>query len=118
MEAAYALLVLRVLAGIGMLTHGIPKLRDLKGTSAWMRSIGFPSIAGPIAAGIETFASILLILGVFTPYAAALLLLNMLGALTHHIRAKQSFKQMEDAFLYAAIFATLVLAGGGAWQLV
>jgi putative oxidoreductase len=113
----YGLLVLRVLAGIGILTHGIPKLRDLKGTQAWMRSIGFPSVAGVIAAVVETVGGILLILGVATQWVALVLLLNMLGALIHHVQAKDSFNKMEDAYLYAVIFSVLVLAGGGAWEL-
>jgi putative oxidoreductase len=117
MNVAMGLLVLRVLAGIGILTHGIAKVRDLKGTQAWMRSIGFPSIAGIVAAFVETLGGILLILGVATQWVALALLINMFGALFYHLREKQSFKQMEDAYLYATIFLVLALAGGGAWQL-
>jgi putative oxidoreductase len=118
MDVAIGLFVLRVLAGIGILTHGIAKMRDLQGTQAWMRSIGFPSIAGVIAAVVETIGGILLVLGVATQWAALVLLLNMFGALFYHLRARQSFKQMEDAYLYAAIFLVILIAGGGAWELV
>ncbi len=118
MDVSVGLFALRVLAGIGILTHGIPKLRDLQGTQAWMRSIGFPPVAGIVAAVVETVGGILLILGVATQWVALVLLLNMLGAIFHHLQQKQTFKQMEDAYLYAVMFLVLLVAGGGRWELL
>ena len=112
----YGLFTLRVLAGIGIATHGIPKLMDLKGTMGWMKSIGLPSIAGVFAALLEGVGAFFLILGIATQIVATLLLLNMAGALFYHIKSKHSFKGMEDAYLYACIFITLSIAGGGAFS--
>ncbi len=113
----YGLLALRVLAGIGIMTHGIPKLRDLKATMGWMQSIGLPRIAGVFSAIVETVGGLLLIAGVATQVVAGVLLLNMLGALFYHVKSKHTFKGMEDAYLYAIIFGALALAGGGAFEL-
>ena len=113
----YGLLALRVLAGIGIMTHGIPKLRDLKSTMSWMQSIGLPRIAGVFSAIVETVGGLLLIVGVATQMVAGALLLNMLGALFYHLKAKHTFKGMEDAYLYAIIFFAIALAGGGKFEL-
>lgn len=113
----YGLLALRILAGIGIATHGIPKLQDLKGTMSWMRSIGLPGFAGVFAGIVETFGGLFLILGIATPIIALILLLNMAGALFYHLKSKHSFKGMEDAYLYASIFLAFTLIRGGALEL-
>ena len=120
MDTSLAITFLRVVAGLGLMTHGVPKLKNLAGTTAWMKGEGIPAPrASALFAGVtETFGGLLVALGIFTPYVAAVVALNLLGALTYHLFKRQAFKAMEDAVLYLALFIFFALVGGGAYQLI
>jgi putative oxidoreductase len=115
-----ALFILRVAAGAMLLTHGIPKLLHFTATVKWIRAqrIPLPYVSTVGVTGAETVGAILLILGVSTQWVALLLAGVMCVALLTHLRARDSFKQFEDAALYLVIFLTLAIAGGGAWTLL
>lgn len=120
MNTDLALFVLRVAAGAMLLTHGIPKLVHFTNTIKWIRSQGIPlpfiSTIGVTAA--ETIGALLIILGVYTQWVALIIAGSMAVAVLTHLRAKNTFKQMEDAALYLVIFVVLASAGGGAWTLI
>lgn len=120
MDTALGLTLLRVVAGLALITHGWPKLTNLKGTTAWMKSEGVPlsGLSALFAAVVETFGGALIALGVFVPYVAIIICLNLLGALVYHLSKKHAFKGMEDAVLFLAIFACLAIVGGGAYTLI
>ena len=117
---ALGLFILRVFTGAAILTHGIPKLLDFKGTLKWIQHEKFPlpvlSTIGVTLA--ETFGALLLILGVYTIYAGAVLAFSMLVAILFHIKKHDTWKQMEDAALYFVIFLVISIAGPGAWTLL
>lgn len=117
MNTDLALFVLRVAAGAMLLTHGIPKLLHFPKTVQWIRSQGIPVpfLSSAAVTAAETLGALLIILGVFTQWVALALVFSMSVAVLTHLKAKESFKQMEDAALYLAIFLTLAIAGGGAW---
>jgi len=114
-----ALLVLRMAAGIFMLTHGIGKLV--------MLFSGDPiQFADPIGLGqgpslfltvfAEVFCSVLLIFGVATRFAALPLLINMLVAVLV-IHSTDAFKVKELAMFYMAVYITIALAGAGKYSI-
>lgn len=109
-----AIVVLQVLTGLGLLAHGIPKLTNLKGTMQFTASQGFTQAAGLYAALVESVGAFLLIIGVFPRVMAALIALNMLGAMTSHWKNKDDFDGgWEPAYLYFSAAIVIVLAGAG-----
>lgn len=120
MNTDLALFILRVAAGAMLFTHGIPKLLRFKNTVQWIRSQGIPLpfLSTIAVTSAETIGAVLIILGVYTQWAALVLVGSMSVAVLTHLRAKESFKQMEDAALYLVIFLVLAIAGGGAWTLL
>ena len=110
-----AILLLRIVAGIFMLTHGIGKFELLIGGGP----IQFPDPFG-VGASIslfltvfaEVFCSLLLIFGLATRFAAAALLITMLvAAFVVHIN--DDFSKQELSLIYAAIYMVLLLAASG-----
>lgn len=112
------LLILRVVAGTFMLSHGWGKLFKLIGDDP----IKF---ADPIGVGVtaslaltvfsEVFCSILLILGTATRFAAIQLLITMLVA-AFIVHANDGFGKMELALLYGAMYLIITIAGAGKYS--
>lgn len=86
---AWGLLIIRAVIGLLFVGHGAQKLFGWfggygpKGTGGWMESVGIrPGVAMAVVAGaMEFVGGALLTLGLFTPAAAALIVLTMLGAI-------------------------------------
>lgn len=116
----WALLILRVVYGCIFLAHGWPKLKNLKTTAQNFQMMGFKPGAfwGTIAAVVETFGSLAIILGLGTQYVALALAFQML--VTTLWRMKNGQKLVGgfelDLILLAAglILATL---GAGSYSL-
>ena len=75
-QSNLALLVLRVVFGVGLAYHGYNKVfrgGRLAGTARWFASIGmrWPALQARAAAGTEIGAGLLFALGLLTPFAAA-----------------------------------------------
>ena len=114
-----ALLFIRIIAGSFMLTHGYGKFLMLTGE-------GPVQFADPIGIGVtatlalavlaEFICSILLILGIVTRLSAIPLLSTMLVA-AFIVHAPDPFMNKELPFLYASVFITILIAGGGKFSL-
>lgn len=80
-----AITVLRVILGFLFAAHGWQKFNDwtIPGTQEAFAQMGIPAaqVAAPLVAGLELAGGIALILGVLARVVAALLTLDMLGAL-------------------------------------
>ncbi|TJY66334.1 DoxX family protein [Arthrobacter sp. CAU 1506] len=112
--------VLRVVLGFLFAAHGWQKFNEwtVAGTQAAFGQMGIPAadIAAPIVAGLELGGGIALILGVLTRVVAALLTLNMIGALVLvHISAGVFVEAggYELVLLLGAAALTLALVGPG-----
>ncbi len=109
----WAELVLRVVAGVFMLTHGYGKLSSFSEKADF-----FPDplgIGSALSLGLATFAeffcAVLLIVGLFTRFVALNILITMLVAgLIFH--SADPFGKKELALLYAVIFLYFTVAGG------
>jgi len=124
-----AKLLLRLVLGVLILFHGWAKLRHgIGGIEAMLAVRGLPSfLAWGVYLG-EVVAPLLLILGVYTRLAAALILVNMLVALflahSGHFTAFTSSGgwrlELQAMFLVAALAVLLQGAGrhalGGRWN--
>ncbi|KPM31226.1 DoxX family protein [Croceitalea dokdonensis DOKDO 023] len=113
------LLLLRVAAGIFMLTHGLGKLDRLFGDEViqFADPLGVGATASlALTVFAEVFCSILLILGLGTRLAAIPLLITMLvAALIVH--SNDGFGRQELGLLYAVNYITLLVLGAGKYSL-
>lgn len=108
------LLLLRWMVGVFMLTHGIPKMMNFDALSQT-----FPSVLGLSASmGLlliifaEVFASVLLLLGLFTRLATIPLIIG-LGVAAFVVHAADPFAAKELALVYLIIYLVLLLTGPG-----
>lgn len=115
-----AITVLRVILGFLFAAHGWQKFNEwtVAGTQAAFAQMGVPAaqISAPLVAGLELAGGIALILGVLTRIVAALLALNMLGALFLVHAPAGVFADKggyELVLLLAAAALTLALTGAG-----
>lgn len=115
----WALLALRVVLGIVLIAHGLPKLRDMKGTAHWLGSVGFrPAILfALVAAVVEVIGGFALILGLFTQVVALLLVAQFLVIILKVNRMKGLKGGYELDLIIAAAAALLATTGGGLFSL-
>ena len=114
------LLIIRVLAGFGIMTHGYSKLFEW-GVSGFIDSVagmGFPlpGFFGWAAALSEFLGGILLILGLGTRIAGFFIACTMFVAVVVR-HAGESFGAREKALLYFTIATSLLAMGGGRYSL-
>ena len=114
----WVLLLLRVIGGSFMLTHGIGKYYKLIGDApiTFQDPLGVGATASLTLAVItEVFCAVLLIFGIGTRLMAIPLLITMLGA-AFIVHGSNGFGKMEMALLYSVIFLALTIAGGGKYS--
>lgn len=110
-----ALLLLRVVTGGFMLTHGIGKLSKLLsgGSITFADPVGAGATASlALAVFAEVFCSIFLIVGIATRLSAVPPLITMLVA-GFIVQAGAGFGKQELPLLYATIYVILAVAGAG-----
>jgi putative oxidoreductase len=114
---SFGLLVLRLWIGLTMmLNHGLDKLTHFDKYSQHFVSfmdLG-PSASLCLSIFAEFFASALLVLGLFTRFGALALTINMSVAfIMVHKMALSGPMPGELAFIYLAVYVTLLFAGPG-----
>jgi len=116
-----ALFILRLWLGLSMLLlHGVGKIERFSKLSA-----EFPDLLGIgsrtslcLAIGAEALGSALLVLGLFTRFAALSLVVTMgVAFFLAHKATLTGDNSGELAFIYLAGYVTLFLTGGGAFSL-
>jgi len=122
--ATAGLTLLRVVLGVTFLLHGWQKVTEwtIAGTQASFAQMGVPlaEVAAPAVAVLELLGGLLLVLGLGTRVVAALLALDMLGALVLVHLPGGFFAAdggIELVLLLAAASALFALAGAGRWSL-
>lgn len=113
------LLLLRLVAGGFMLTHGYPKLQQLLAGGEYQ-------FADPVGLGVtvsliltvfaEFFCSLLLATGLATRFAALVLAITMAVA-AFVVHGGDPFGKKEMALLYLGIYTFVLLAGPGRYSL-
>jgi putative oxidoreductase len=113
-------LLLRVVLGLLILAHGIAKLKDGAGfVLDVVEKAGLPAALGYLVYVGEVVAPLLLIIGLFTRAAAAIVAINMLAAVllvsTNEIFTMSKTGgwalELEGIYLAAAIAVALLGAG-------
>lgn len=118
-RAAVALLVLRIVSGLGMMVHGWGKIQN---PTSWNQG-DMPGFLQALAAVGEFGGGLGLLLGLLTPLAALGVMCTMAGAyiLVHSgdpwIASKPGTKSWESASLYFIPALAIFLAGPGSISL-
>jgi putative oxidoreductase len=128
MMIAIGLLLLRLTLGLIFLLHGAQKLfgvfggHGLAGTTQFMSMLGLHPAKwwATIAAWGEFVGGLLLVLGLFTPLAALLIIAAMLVAIMK-VHASKGFWNSQGGYEYnlvlSALATVLGLVGAGAFSL-
>lgn len=114
------LLMYRTLVGASMaFAHGLPKLQKLMagGEIKFYSFLGMgPEISLVLAVGAEFFASIFLILGLFTRFSLIPLIITM-GVAAFLIHGDDPYSKMEMALIYFGSYLLLLFTGPGKYSL-
>jgi putative oxidoreductase len=121
LPTSLGLLALRLWIGLTMmLHHGLDKLTHFdKYSQHFVNFLGLgPNVSLCLTIFAEFFASALLALGLLTRFSAFVLTINMSVAfIMVHKMALSGPMPGELAFIYLAIYVTLLLAGAGKFSL-
>ncbi len=111
---SFGLLLLRLMAGFGMLTHGYPKLqRLLAGDMSFGDPLGIGEQLSLILVVFAEFVcSLLVILGLFTRLAVIPLIINM-SVIVFVVHAGEGFGKQESALMYLVMYLVMLVAGSG-----
>ncbi|MCY1510072.1 hypothetical protein D9M68_444370 [compost metagenome] len=113
-----ALLLARIMIGLLMLSHGIPKLDMLDANPvqfADLFGLG-PEVNLYLAIFAEVGCSVLVMLGFYTRLAVIPLISTMLVA-AFYIHANDSFAQQEMALHFVLTYVMLLIMGSGKYSL-
>ncbi len=105
------LLILRVVLGLIMIYHGLPKLMDLGGTAAGFEGMGIPlpTLAALFATVAEVGGGLLMILGIATDIAGLLFAIDMLGAIVF-VHAKNGLSVANGGIEWPLALLSMALA--------
>lgn len=118
-----ALALLRTVAGVVFIAHGIQKffLMGIPGVTQYFAGLGapLPQVTAPLVATLELAGGIALILGLFTRPIALALVGDMLGAIVlQHLKGGFWVPNgVEFVMTLGGAAAALALAGGGRYSL-
>lgn len=107
--------LLRVVAGLALVTHGVGKIVDPFGATGMVESLGFyPGVIwSPLLAITEFFGGILIALGLLTrPASVAATIVLLVTVYFHWVVKAEGFAGAEKSILWAAIFAYFAVRGG------
>jgi uncharacterized membrane protein YphA (DoxX/SURF4 family) len=119
---AYLALLLRVWVGADFMAHGYPKLtKSRQQTVQFMKSLGIPAGLTYLAAILEFFGGVALVIGFLVPIAAFLFAIEMIATtILKKYKMKgpylvgQSPAAYETDITYLLLSITLVVLGAGA----
>lgn len=107
--------ILRVVAGVALVTHGLGKITDPFGATGMVESLGFYPGAfwSFLLSCTEFFGGLLIAIGLFTrPAAFAAMIVLLVTVWFHWIIMGQGYSGAEKSILWAAIFLFFAVRGG------
>lgn len=112
----YGLFFLRAALGLILVIHGWPKIKNIRGTAAWMSSAGFwPGMFwAPVVAVFEFFGGLALVSGFFVQFLAAIAAIQFMVIIIWRLIGRQPFASgYEIDILIFVASLTLLTSGGG-----
>ena len=116
--ASLGLLILRVAAGVLMMTHGWSKIQNFEGmVQSGFDPVGMgATLSVVMLIGAEFIAALFIVLGLLTRLSAIPLIVAMsVAAFVAH--ASDPLQVKELSLIYLTIFATLLITGAGKYSL-
>jgi putative oxidoreductase len=116
----WGILLLRVVFGLVFIVHGWPKIRNWGETARNFEAMGFRPgrVLSPVVAAVEFFGGIALVAGLWTQFAAVLLLGQLLVILVWKFKNGEKFVGgWEFDLVLLAVAALFFVLGGGAFAL-
>ena len=121
----YGPFILRLALGVIFLAHGWPKLKgDKSQFGEWLESMGFRpgKFWAWLVSCVEFFGGILFVVGLFTQFISAILVMQFL-VIIFWVRRGQPFMAKAETpgmsrefdFLILAVLLALLVLGPGAW---
>jgi len=107
--------LLRVVAGLALVTHGVGKIMNPFGAAGMVESLGFyPGAFWSLMLAItEFFGGFLIALGLLTrPASLAAMFVLLVTVYFHWIVRAEGFAGAEKSILWAAIFFFFAIRGG------
>ncbi|WP_163264042.1 DoxX family protein [Chelativorans alearense] len=107
--------ILRVVAGIALVTHGFGKIQAPFGAAGMLEGFGFypGTFWSPLLSCTEFFGGILITIGFLTrPAAFAAMIVLLVTVWAHWIAMGQGYSGAEKSILWAAIFFFFAIRGG------
>jgi putative oxidoreductase len=111
----FAETLLRVVAGVALVTHGLGKIGDPFGAAGMVESLGFyPGAFWSLMLSLtELFGGILIAIGLLTrPASFAAMFVLLVTVWFHWVTAGQGYEGAEKSILWAAVFFFFVIRGG------
>ena len=117
-NASLGILILRIGAGILILTHGVPKfMKLLDGNLQFADPLGLGSeITFIFAVFAEFLCGVLVLIGLYTRIAVIPLIITMLTAAII-VHSTDPFGVKEKPLLFAVIFLALLFTGSGKYSI-
>lgn len=107
--------ILRLTAGILLVTHGAGKIANPFGAIGMVESLGFyPGVFwSPLLAATEFFGGILVAIGLFTrPASFAAMIVLLVTVYFHGVVKAEGLMGAEKSILWSAIFLFFAVRGG------
>ena len=107
--------LLRVVAGLALVTHGASKIADPFGAVGMVEGLGFyPGVLwSPMLSATEFFGGILIMIGLLTrPAAIAATIVLLVTVWFHWVVMSQGYSGAEKSIIWAAIFLFFAVRGG------
>jgi putative oxidoreductase len=107
--------ILRLIAGVLLVTHGFGKIMDPFAAVGMTESLGFyPGVFwSPLLSATEFFGGIFVAIGLFTrPASFAAMIVLLVTVYFHGVLKDQGLDGAEKSILWAAIFLFFAVRGG------
>ena len=106
-------LPIRILAGLTLMLHGLPKITDIPGVQSFFPNLGLPpELAIPVAL-LEVIGGLAILFGLLTRLASGLFIIEMIGAAVVAKLSKGFVGGYELELLIMAISISLFITGPG-----
>ena len=110
----WGIFILRVVLGLIMITHGWPKIRNLKGTAAWMGQMFKPGLFWAVVVALTEFVGgIFLVFGFLTQVVSVLVAIQFIVIILKMKLGKGLVDGYEfDLLILVSALALFTLGGG------
>ncbi len=108
----YSLMIIRMSLGLVLLAHGLLKIFvfTIPGTVGFFEGLGFPAILAYATIGIEVIGGVLLLINIFSLYAAILSVPILLGATYVHLPNGWVFSNAGGGYEFPLLLVVLAIS--------